>query len=224
MTTDELMARLGETQSQLISAGFAAEHPFAADTVARWTGHSVWPIQLLLEWVRRTPEVADALAAVFAVTHSAQNSEPSAGPVRGTSADSIKVTADNVSEVLKGRMFATRPVDSGDLAGSLGDIEIRGLDPVKDEFGATLVARAKFHFGEVTVNFLDKRGPVIMMRVNDSHGYSGKVLNGCIEQVDPLQRGNVLAALKSRPGSDDEFSFSPFSGMDDPWKSGSVVE
>ncbi len=138
--------------------------------------------------------------------------------VRGASAPSKTVNVGNAAESLAS--FSTRPVNPGDFEnpGSLGEIPpLRGGQPIKRADGTTLVACAWFPEGQESVEFLDKKGPILLMRIR-SGKREGVAVPGPIEFVHPISRLDVLEAFALLPGtSESEFNFNPFEGAADPW-------
>jgi len=146
---------------------------------------------------------------------SSHHGEPGSGR-KGAKSEPLVVNIGNAAAVLGTKTLQTRPVTPGDVM-ELGDVPaIRGQQAVKREDGTTLKARAWFRDKIRFVEFLDKRGPLLMMRVADGPE-RGNVVTGSITFIDPTKRAEVLAALGDVPGSDDEFNFNPYEGQPDPW-------
>ncbi len=169
--------------------------------------------------------------------NSAQSSEPNRGPLpnvpiqhndfvtpksvpgtKGASAPSRVVNLGNAASVIGQSQFRTRPVSPEDVSpNALGNAPgFRGQAALLDADGKTLYAVCRFNSGERLVEFLDKRGPLIMCRLADGDD-KGSVVNICIEFVEPERRAAVLETLNRLPGANDGFNFSPFDGLVDPW-------
>lgn len=236
MTLDELKANLLVAELELHKHhGFTREQPAVAVALAKHSGASVLPLQVFAEWLRRNPEAVDTLGAILdpkpvgewtftttvtAGATAAKISEPEKRPgVRGATAASVAVDIGTAGATLAGVVSGvrTRPVKPTDVFG-LGDgVKIRGLEAVTDAAGSTLQARAKIKPNCIRiVEFLDKRGPVVLARIA-TEPEKGTVVNMPIEFVEPSSRGAVLAALGKLPGANVETNFSPFEGMADPW-------
>lgn len=151
-------------------------------------------------------------------TESRAESKSSPTGVRGASAPSRVVTLGDAAAALGRPEFRTRPVKPADIEPkSLGLTEgFRGQAAVASADGKPLRAVARFHAGEQIVEFLDKRGPLLLTRVVGGKD-AGSVVTICIEFVEPRSRAAVLEALDKLPGAKDEYNFSPFDGSPDPW-------
>lgn len=160
----------------------------------------------------------------------AQKSEPKPNPVesvlfpttvkadgrKGASAEPVVVNIGNAASVLGRASVQTRRVDSGDLM-ELGDVPpMRGQEPICGLNNRPLTAVAKFRDHERIVEFLDKRGPLLMMRVSTGRD-KGQIVTGSIKFIDPKSRAEVLAVLNRLPGAADEFNFDPYAEDSDPW-------
>jgi hypothetical protein len=144
----------------------------------------------------------------------AQSSEPGR---KGATAEPLVVNLGNVATSLGiPATMQTRRVESGDI-NDLGDVPgFQGQAAVCGADGKPLVARAKFRDKIRLVEFLDKRGPLLMMRVAEGRE-KGTIVPGDIKFIDPARRAEVLAALSSFPDANTEFNFSPYESDRDPW-------
>lgn len=204
------------------------------------------PVTGLRDWsLGKTHEDATAAGVKVAAAYtgkeppkeSAQKSEPpdselplaepadvSETGVRGVAVSSLVVSLGEAAKLLGKDAIRTRPVTPKDTEPrSLGLAEgFRGQAVVNDPEGKPLRAVAKFANGEKVVEFLDKRGPLILARIVGGED-TGTVVTICIEFIEPRDRGRVLATLDTLPGSKEAFNFSPFDGSSDPWDKSQTI-
>lgn len=244
-----LAARFDRLADMLRAQGYAPGRGVAAE-LSRMFANTTLPLELFREWLVRSPEAQAAFLDVIDdykaeqtrpnvepvdlpirpeefVREPAQNSEPGAGGspdgTRGTRADSIRVSLGNAASALGRAEFVTRPVKPSDIApANIGLAQgFRGQRAIEDESGPVR-ANVKFRDGPRLVEFLDKRGHLILSRIVSGPD-AGAVVSLCIEYVEPESRSRVLAALGELPGANDEFNFSPFDGTPDPWNPAELI-
>lgn len=179
-------------------------------------------------------KVAAAYTGTEPPKEPAQKSEPtlpaaepadvSPSGVRGVAASSLVVSLGEAAKLLGKDAIRTRPVAPKDSEPrSLGLAEgFRGQAVVNDPEGKPLRAVAKFANGEKVVEFLDKRGPLILARIVGGED-AGTVVTICIEFIEPRDRGWVLATLDTLSGATGAFNFSPFDGSSDPWDKSQTI-
>lgn len=143
--------------------------------------------------------------------------DANAAGVKGASHPGVKVTTGNADGLFT--TFATRQVTPADLEDALEASReaggyIRGMEPVKGDDGKPLTALVMIGDEKRTAQFLDKRGPMILVRVAAS---SEPVAVPALA-IHPLVRERVVAVLNKLPQAGDEFNFDPFEGYVDPWR------
>ena len=144
--------------------------------------------------------------------------------VRGATASGLSVSLGDAARFLGKDAIRTRPVAPKDSEPrSLGVTEgFQGQAILKDSDGKPVQAIAKFNDGERVVEFLDKRGPLILSRLVGGKD-AGTVVTICIEFIEPADRDRVLLHLSKLRGADDAFNFSPFDGSPDPWDKSKTI-